>query len=309
MDQAYVDTVRLMLRAAPHVLSNPVFAMKGGTALNVFLHDLPRLSVDIDLVFTDHAVPRGEALIAIKDELEAMVLRLRRLGLNSSLTKSTDGSETKLTLVKGNDHRTKVKIEINQNFRGTLLPVQKIRLAEKARDMFATDVEVPSLTPAELYGGKMVAALDRQHPRDFFDVREMFHRGYFGPTVVDCFVGYLAGQFKTPIHSVLFSEDRDISLLYKAEFNGITAEEVSLADLELARTTLRAELFNGLEDRHKEFLLGVARLEVDWDLMPFPHLCDMPAVRRRLENLENKRKRNPEKFRLEHSELAKRFRL
>lgn len=307
MDKAYVDTVRLMLRTAPHVFRNPVFAMKGGTALNVFLHDMPRLSVDIDLVFTDHVMPRDQALVAIKDELNAMAERLRRLGLNSSLTKSTDGSETKLTVVHGNDHRTKVKIEINQNFRGTLLPVQQMRLTETARNMFACDIDVPALAPEELYGGKIVAALDRQHPRDFFDVREMFHRGHFGPAAVDCFVCYLAGQFKTPIHSVLFSEDEDISSLYDAEFTGMTTEEVPLAELEQARTTLRKEILNGLKDRHKEFLLGLARLEADWDLMPFPNLRELPAVRRRLENLSNKRKRNPDKFRLEYSELAKRF--
>jgi hypothetical protein len=307
MDKSYVDTVRLMLRVAPHVFNNPLFAMKGGTALNVFLHDMPRLSVDIDLVFTDHAVQRAQALTAIKEELNAMAERLKRLGLNSSLTKSTDGSETKLTVVHGNDHRTKVKIEINQNFRGTLLPVQKMHLAEKAKNMFASDIEVPALAPEELYGGKIVAALNRQHPRDFFDVREMFQRGHFGPPVVDCFVCYLAGQFKTPIHSVLFSEDEDISALYEAEFIGMTTEEVSLAELEQVRATLRAAILNSLEDRHKEFLLGLARLEADWDLMPFPHVRELPAVGRRLENLSNKRKRNPEKFGLEHSELAERF--
>jgi len=307
MDKSYVDTVRLMLRVAPHAFSNPLFAMKGGTALNVFLHDMPRLSVDIDLVFTDHAMQRAEALTAIKEELNAMAERLKRLGLNSSLTKSTDGSETKLTVVHGNDHRTKVKIEINQNFRGTLLPVQKMRLAETAKNMFASDIEVPALAPEELYGGKIVAALDRQHPRDFFDVRQMFQRGHFGPPVVDCFVCYLAGQFKTPIHSVLFSEDEDISALYEAEFIGMTTEEVSLAELEQARATLRAAILNSLEDRHKEFLLGLARLEADWDLLPYPHVRELPAVRRRLENLSNKQKRNPEKFGLEHSELAKRL--
>lgn len=307
MDKAYVDTVRLMLRTAPHVFRNPVFAMKGGTALNVFLHDMPRLSVDIDLVLTDHVMPRDQALVTIKDELNAIAERLRRLGLNSSLTKSTDGSETKLTVVHGNDHRTKVKIEINQNLRGTLLPVQQMRLTETARNMFACDIDVPALAPEELYGGKIVAALDRQHPRDFFDVREMFHRGHFGPAAVDCFVCYLAGQFKTPIHSVLFSEDEDISSLHDAEFIGMTTEEVPLAELEQARTTLRKEILNGLKDRHKEFLLGLARLEADWDLMPFPNLRELPAVRRRLENLSNKRKRNLDKFRSEYSELAKRF--
>ena len=50
MDRRYADTVRLLLSVAPIVFEEPAFAMKGGTALNLFLHDLPRLSVDIYLV-------------------------------------------------------------------------------------------------------------------------------------------------------------------------------------------------------------------------------------------------------------------
>lgn len=53
MNPTYVDTVRLMLAIAPIVFDTPRFAMKGGTALNLFLHDMPRLSVDIDVVVTD----------------------------------------------------------------------------------------------------------------------------------------------------------------------------------------------------------------------------------------------------------------
>lgn len=51
MDRAYADTVRLLLTVAPEVCANDLFAMKGGTALNLFLHDMPRLSVDIDVVY------------------------------------------------------------------------------------------------------------------------------------------------------------------------------------------------------------------------------------------------------------------
>ena len=50
MDRSYADTLRLLLSVAPIVFEEPAFAMKGGTALNPFLHDLPRLSVDIDVV-------------------------------------------------------------------------------------------------------------------------------------------------------------------------------------------------------------------------------------------------------------------
>ena len=41
MDKAYIETVRLLLAVAPEVFRGSVFAMKGGTALNLFVHDMP----------------------------------------------------------------------------------------------------------------------------------------------------------------------------------------------------------------------------------------------------------------------------
>jgi hypothetical protein len=61
MDKIYVDTVRLLLDKAPHVFHSDRFALKGGTALNLFVREMPRLSVDIDVVYTDHPPhPRSE---------------------------------------------------------------------------------------------------------------------------------------------------------------------------------------------------------------------------------------------------------
>ena len=62
MNQQYVDTVRLLLAVAPVVFRSPRFALKGGTALNLFVHDMPRLSVDIDVVFIDHTLNREDVL-------------------------------------------------------------------------------------------------------------------------------------------------------------------------------------------------------------------------------------------------------
>ena len=72
MQQTYIDTVRLLLDAAPEVFRGGVFAMKGGTAINLFVHDMPRLSVDIDLVYPDWSASRADALRAIADEFAAV---------------------------------------------------------------------------------------------------------------------------------------------------------------------------------------------------------------------------------------------
>ena len=67
MNQIYLDTARLMIQVAPLVFADNVFALKGGTAINLFVRDMPRLSVDLDLVFVDHRPDRDEALARINE--------------------------------------------------------------------------------------------------------------------------------------------------------------------------------------------------------------------------------------------------
>lgn len=302
MNRSYVDTVNLMLDVAPHVFRGPHFAMKGGTALNLFVHDMPRLSVDIDVVFVDRLPPREAALKTIKDELTRLSDDLQSKGFGVSPI-GLRGDDVKFTVSRNN---VPVKVDVNHVFRGTLLPVEQRKLAGRAREMFTRDLEVPVIAEDELYGGKIVAALDRQHPRDFFDVREMLTQQRFGGRAVDCVVCYLAGHDKS-VPGVLFSPDIDLRSKFENEFEGMTSEPVSLKELEDARAEMRRALAEGLEDRHKQFLLSLVRATPDWGLMPFDCLSEMPALRWKLQNLENLKKKNPKKFQLEHDELARRF--
>ena len=303
MDTSYIEIVRLMLHIAPHVFRTPDFAMKGGTALNIFLHDMPRMSVDIDVAFTNHTVSRDEALKSIRQELQSLGERLEPLGLKATLVSTGDSEDVKILVSRDT---VSVKVEVNYNFRGTLLRPREARISESARRSFAVDFAIPSLAREELYGGKLVAALDRQHPRDFFDVREMFLGNHFDAGVVDCFVCYLAGHNNT-VHGVLFSKDKKITNLYEEQFVGMTTHPVSLAELQEARSNLRSALLTNLQDRHKQFLLGLVRLEPDWSLMPFPHLRELPALKWKILNLEKLRRTNPKKFELQSTELARHF--
>jgi hypothetical protein len=303
MNSSYIETARLMLLVAPHVFRARDFAMKGGTALNFFLHDMPRFSVDIDVVFTNHIASREEALQTIRNELQSLLERLESLGLKGVLLGTSDSDDVKILVSRGT---TGVKVEVNYNFRGTLLPQESARISESASRAFAVDFSIPSLARAELYGGKIVAALDRQHPRDFFDVREMFLRDQFDSGVVDCFVCYLAGHNRA-VHDFLFSKDKNFSSVFDEQFQGMTARPVSVAELVEARADLRAALRTGLLDRHKRFLLGLVRLEPDWDPMPFPHLRELPAVKWKILNLEKLRRTNPKRFQRQSSELARYF--
>ncbi len=303
MDKSYVDTVRLMLEVAPDVFTAGRFAMKGGTALNFFVQDLPRLSVDIDVVFVPHQTPRDVALVEIAAELSAIQDQLKNRGIKAEIASSKTGDETKILARRD---RIEVKIEINHVFRGTLLPVEVRPLVKSASDLFTTSLSAPTLAVAELYGSKLVAAMDRQHPRDFFDVHGMFQRFGLTPEIVECFVGYIAGHNR-PVHEVLGSRDIDLARPFAAEFAGMERETVTLAELEDARKRLRRELRAALTAEHKQFLLGLAAGTPPWEAMRCRHLAELPAIQWKLQNLARLKKSNPAKFQTQSDELKRCF--
>ena len=231
MDKGYADTVRLLLAVAPEVFANGIFAMKGGTAINLFVQDMPRLSVDIDVVYRPWQVPRDEALTAINNELAAIAQRVAPLGVQTRLIRSKDLSDTKL-IVENNT--SQVKVEVNIVFRGTVLPVEHKALSTKTSDLFGVEFEVPILARDELYAGKLVAALDRQHPRDLFDVWQLYASGGLTDCMAECFVLYLAGHNRPP-HEVLFGNDKDIAAEYARAFVGMAEVDCSLETLLDAR--------------------------------------------------------------------------
>ena len=292
MDKAYADTVRLLLTAAPDVFANDIFAMKGGTAINLFVQDMLRLSVDIDVVYTPWQTPREQALKAINDELDAIAGRLERLGLVTRKVNSRDLGDTKLLIENA---EAQVKVEVNVVFRGTVLPVERHPLSPKTADLFSVALELPVLAPAELYGSKLVAAMDRQHPRDLFDVLKMFESGGLSDTAVECFVTYLAGHNR-PTHEVLFGNEKDIAHEYHQHFVGMTTEPVSLDVLLETRARLREELPRRLTGRHKQFLIALARARPDWALLQCPHASELPALRWKLGNLQTFSQRRPADF-------------
>lgn len=303
MNQEYVDTVRLLLAIAPEIFRSPRFALKGGTALNLFLHDMPRLSVDIDVVFTDHILSRDHALRAISTDLKSAQSAIATLGFRADLPTTRSGDEVKL-LVYGNG--LQVKVEVNFVFRGAVLPVKQRPLSPAAQQLFTTDITLPVLDPSELYGSKLVAAMDRQHPRDMFDVSQMLERSGWQSSYVDCFVAYLAGHNR-PVHEVLFPKRLALEPAFTNEFIGMTTDELMLSTLEQTQERLIGELPRNLSASHRDFLLSLVRAEPAWDLMPFSDLQHLPALQWKLLNLRNLKERNAGRFLAQEQELAARF--
>jgi predicted nucleotidyltransferase component of viral defense system len=303
MDKTYIEIVRLLLESAPAIFETPHFAMKGGTAINLFIEDMPRLSVDIDVVYTDHHAARDAALKYISSGLDAVRKRLAKAGLEAEVSATKDGDEIKLFLRRG---RNQVKVEVNHVFRGTVLPVETRRLGDAARKLFTTELSVPVLAAPELYGSKLVAALDRQHPRDLFDVHSLFERDGLTSEVVECFICYLAGHNR-PVHEVLFSRDADMSSAFENEFSGMTRNPITLVELQHVRRKLKSELPAALTPDQRRFLLGLVSGEPDWTLMKCRHLSQLPAIKWKLQNLAKLKKSNPGKFAQQAEELRVRL--
>lgn len=301
MNQTYLDSARLLTRVAPLVLVDDTFALKGGTAINLFVRDMPRMSVDLDLVFPDHTLSRDEALRRINGAIRQSVKRLNKRGFQTHAPASGDAGETKLLVRQG---AIEVKIEANFVMRGTVQPVRMASLTQNARDTLQADLEIPVVSLEDVYGGKLVAAMDRQHPRDLFDVMQLFAHEGITAAIRRAFVIYLASHNR-PVHEVLFPSLRDIRREFEHNFTGMTAEPVELETLLAARERMVRELQQELTADERRFLLTLVTAEPEWSLLGVPHLDQLPGVLWKLQNLDRLRKANARKFAEQSDTLAR----
>jgi len=303
MNREYLETARLLIQVAPLVFVDDQFGLKGGTAINLFLRDMPRLSVDLDLVFTDHTVGRKEAIARINAAVRDAAGRLRARRLEVYVPGAGSDGETKLMVRSG---AAEVKVEINTVMRGTVHRVRRANLTPLARDTLLADIEIQVLASEYVYGGKLVAALDRQHPRDLFDVMELFKHEGITPGIRRSFVVYLASHNR-PVHEVLFPELRDIQMEYERNFIGMTSQPTELAELLETRDRMINELHAGLDANERRFLLSLVRAQPEWELLSIPHVSELPAVRWKLQNLARLQRERAEQFELQYTALAGRL--
>lgn len=292
----YRAALQLLLSVVPAVFRVPDFAMKGGTAINLFLRDMPRASVDIDLVFTRLDLTRDEALSAIAQNLQTVATSLKRQGIDARAVGPRTGPESKLRIEAD---RASVTIEVNTIFRGTVLPTETHELTRTAREQFGMQLTAPLLAPPELYGGKLVALLDRQHPRDLFDAFLLLENEGLTADIVSCFVIYLAGHNR-PAHDVLDMNPKDVTDAYANDFVGMTEREVSLDDLLSARSRIATELRKKLTASQRRFLLSVTRGEPDWEASGIQHADRLPALQWKLVNIARLARTNARK----HAEIV-----
>lgn len=303
MNQAYLDTARLLTQVAPFIFADGTFALKGGTAINLFVRDMPRLSVDLDLVFSDHRLSRDEALAQINEAIRRSAERLKTRGFQTHTLAAVDAGETKLLVRRAG---IEVKVEVNFVMRGTIHPVRTAALTPAARDTLLADLEIPVVSLEDVYGGKLVAAMDRQHPRDLFDVMQLFAHEGITAGIRRAFVVYLASHNR-PVHEVLFPALRDIGQEYERNFKGMTAEPVELPQLLAARERMVHELQSGLDADERRFLLSLVAGRPEWPLLGIEHAEHLPGIRWKLHNLAQLERKSPRKFAEQAEELSQRL--
>lgn len=293
----------MLVQVAPIVLAGQRFALKGGTAINLFERDMPRLSVDLDLVLQDGSLGRANALSDIAGGLTAAKDSLERRGYRV-VARSTAGSDDTTLHVSRED--VAVKVEVNHVMRGTVRPIRMATLVPSAQAALKATASLPVLDVDELYGSKLVAAMDRQHPRDLFDVAQMQAHGGLTTGMVECFVAYLACHNR-PLHEVLFPPEKNIASLYREQFVGMTTDEVALEYLVEVRAQLMRDLPSRLTPGQRAFLRSLARAEPDYLRLGIDHLGDLPAMRWKLENLRRLREKDRRKFELQAEMLDERL--
>ncbi len=177
-------------------------------------------------------------------------------------------------------------------------------LTPNASETLEADLEIPVVSLEDMYGGKLVAAMDRQHPRDLFDVQQLFAHEGITAEIRRAFVVYLASHNR-PVHEVLFPSMRDIRQEFEHNFAGMSVEPVEIDTLLAARERMTHELQQGLTANERRFLLSLVAAAPEWGLLGVAHLEQLPGLRWKLQNLERLRKANARKFAKQTEALAR----
>lgn len=297
--ERYLDQVALLVRVLPELAGETDFALKGGTAINLFIRDLPRLSVDIDLTFLPVA-DRDTSLAAVRDGLDRIAERLiTRLELKVERKLLEEGK--RLVVSQG---QATIKIEISPVLRGTVFEPELRAVSQAVEKRFGF-AEVQLVSFADLYAGKIAAALDRQHPRDLFDIHYLLAQEGIGDDLFRAFLVYLVSHPR-PAHELLQPHLLDIAAQYDEQFAGMTVEAIELDVLLDARRRLIEEIGTRVRTGDvRDFLLRFHALEPDFAAIGLPaELAKLPAVRWKLINLERLRRENKPKSDQQMRDLA-----
>lgn|SRR5690554_842483 len=287
MNELYKKQVALLIRIMPLVYKIKDFAVHGGTAINLFHKNMPRYSVDIDVTY----IPIQEREESLKT-INAHLIELKKM-----IEKSMPGVRIthkpnvwKLLCVM--DGAT-VKIEVNTIKRGLVGATEDKNLCNKAQTEFNMSCKARIVSFSQLYGGKISAALSRQHPRDIFDCKYMPIDSF--DDVKDGLIYCLLGSDK-PILESLQPNPIDQQDVLENQFKGMTDIPFTYENYKTTRLELINKVNNSLDEDNKTFLLSFEQGEPEWDKCDAGDLSGYPSVKWKLQNIRNLKEVNPDKF-------------
>lgn len=277
MTEKYAQQVQLLLDVMPEVAKESCFSLHGGTAINLFVLNMPRLSVDIDLTYV-HIQDRQETIDAINSALQQIASRV--VALRPSLRVEHKDKICKLLV---EERGVQIKVEVNMVGRGVIDDTDnKMPLCELAQEQFDAFCAINVVPLAQLYGGKICAALDRQHPRDLFDIKLLLEENKYSEEIKRGFIYSLACSNR-PTHEMLDPNLIDQRSTFENQFQGMSKIEFTYDDFEQTRLELIEKVKASLSEDDKRFLLSLNRLEPDWSIYDFEQY---PSVKWKLLNLQ-----------------------
>lgn len=291
----YRDQVALLIEIVPEIEKVKEFVLHGGTAINLFLREMPRLSVDIDLTYVS-TEGREKAITNIQNGLAKIEKNIQQhiSGVKTNFLKD----QLKIQISKAG---ALVKIEVNQGIRGLLgLPVELV-LCEKAQESFDAFCAMPGVPVGQLYGGKICAALDRQHPRDLFDVSYILKNEGFTEEIKQGFL-FTVLSSKRSLYEILFPNKLDQKATFINQFVGMTDEPFTYADFETTRELLIKTIQESITEEDKEFLINFKEGLPGWNHFDF---SSFPSVQWKLKNILSLKEKNPDKHRALVNRLVK----
>jgi predicted nucleotidyltransferase component of viral defense system len=297
MEKIFRQQVSLLLSVLPEVAKERCFALHGGTAINLFIRNMPRLSVDIDLTYVP-IEDRETSLKNIAKALQQIKANIDRVVSGARIIPRFDAGKLQIS-ANGVD----IKIEVNLVNRGSLREPKDLPLCEKTQTSFDAFCVMPIMPMGQLFGGKIVAALDRQHPRDLFDVRYLLEAEGFTEEIREGFLLCLLCSDR-PIHEVIIPNFQDQRSAHENHFSGMTDEAFTYEAFEATREKLVQTVNDNLTKEDKAFLLSVKDVNPDWSIYDFQRF---PAIHWKLQNLQKLKLNNPEKHKEQFERLKEKL--
>ena len=301
---AYEAQVSLLVRILPYVAKESIFALKGGTAINLFYRDLPRLSVDIDLTYLP-IKERADSLAEINAAMDCIAAAIEG-GIKSATAKRIAGGGGGATRVLARLDGAEIKIETSPVTRGVVHDPETRSVSEAVEDAFGF-AEMQIVSFEDLFGGKLHAAVDRQHPRDLYDVKLLYENEGLTTDLFRTFLIYVASSGR-PAHELLNPNLIDLDQPYAREFEGMTKSPVSLDELLDTRARLVADIQSRFDEATKRFLLSLHDGTPDFAAIDRLQAADLPAVKWKLINLDRLKTENPAKYEAQRDALDNLFR-